>query len=250
MTDTLATVERWLTQPHPRPDARLTLICFPHAGGDASAYRPWARDLPPTIEVRPVQPPGRQNRLGEAALTSVDAIVAAVAPLVAVLGDRPYAFFGHSMGATVAFETARWLRRAGQVGPTTLLVSGRTAPHLPPRARRLHQLPPAEFISEIVRLRGTPAEVLQHPELAAIIVPVIRADMTAAETYTYRPEAPLNCPITAFGGTTDGMATPADVAAWSQHTTGTFTQHTITGGHFFHRDPQAGMIERITALLG
>jgi medium-chain acyl-[acyl-carrier-protein] hydrolase len=228
-----STLGSWVVVPAPRPAARLRLICFPFAGGGASVFFPWARLVPPEVELCAVQLPGREARLREAPVTDwgalMDRLVTELKPYI----DRPYAFFGHSVGATMAFELARRLRAAGLRAPEHLFASGRAAPHLPPELPLVHALPEAEFMAELRRLAGTPEEVLRNEELMSILVPLLRADFTLSETYPIREEAPLDVPVSAYGGSGDERVSSEAVEAWRQHTTGPFRQVTFDGGHFF-----------------
>lgn len=217
--------------------AALRLFCFPYAGGGAPIFHGWPQQLPPDIEVLALQPPGRGARLREAPFTRIAQLADAVAGAVAPYLDRPVALFGHSMGALVAFELARRLETAG-VPPLHLFVSGRRAPHLPPERPALHPLPEAEFRDELRRLNGTPAEVLEHAELMEMMVPILRADFEAVETYTCHDAPPLTCPVTAFGGEADPDVEPDALAAWEQHTTGRFAARMFPGDHFFLNHPQ------------
>jgi medium-chain acyl-[acyl-carrier-protein] hydrolase len=163
-----------------------------------------------------------------------------VAPLVEVLAkslrpklDRPFAFFGHSLGSLVAFELSRRLKRDYGLEPTRLFVSGCGAPQIPAPRKILHTLPPAEFRKELHRLNGTPAAVLDNDELMELLLPTLRADFSLCETYTYFAEPPLTCPITVLGGLSDDTVRHQDLDAWREQTTGPFRLHLLPGDHFF-----------------
>lgn len=228
-----STPQSWVMYRKPRPQARLRLFCFPYAGGGAAVYRTWADDLPAAVDVCPVQIPGRESRMREPALTSVDALTAALIPALAPLFDLPFAFFGHSMGALLAFELTRALRRQQRPQPIHLFASGHRAPQLPKENDPIYNLPEAEFIQELRQFNGTPEPVLQNAELMTLLLPVLRADFQVVGTYSYRPEPPLACPISALGGTEDHEVSPEAVAAWREQTTGEFTQRMYPGDHFF-----------------
>lgn len=225
----------------------MRLFCFPFAGGGASFYRAWIERLSPDVQVLPVQLPGREARMRE---TSHDRIEPLVASLAGVLGphlDQPYAFFGHSMGALIAFELARELRRRHAPPPASLLVSGHRAPQLPRRTAARHALPEPALVAELRRLGGTPPEVLAHPELMALLLPLLRADFAVVETYAYRDEPPLDCPIVAFGGLDDEDAGQAQMSAWQAQTRDALALHMFPGGHFFlndARDAVLGLVSR------
>jgi medium-chain acyl-[acyl-carrier-protein] hydrolase len=223
----------WLTNPRPAPDARLRLFCVPYAGSGPSAFRTWPAALPASVEVRPVQLPGREGRFREPAHTRLVALAAALAEGLLDDLDRPFAFFGHSMGALVAFEVARQLRRRGAPAPAGLVVSGRPAPQLGPRAAPLHALPDDKFVAALAARGGLPEAVRQDPELLAVVLPALRADLVACETYAYMAEPPLDCPVTAYGGLQDPQAGWSDLQAWAQQTTARFGLRMFPGGHFF-----------------
>ena len=220
-----------------RPAAAARLICFSYAGGGGAVYRPFALALPPSIEVVALQLPGRENRLREAPLTSLPGIVEAVVPQLTTLLDRPFAFFGHSMGSLVAYEVARALAARGAPGPAHLMVSARRAPHLGEADPPLHALPDEDFIAAIDRrYGGIPAEILQHRDLLELLLPALRADMRAIETHRHVPGPLLDCPITVFGGSADTRAQREVLAPWREHTRGSTQLQQFAGGHFYFND--------------
>lgn len=223
----------WLSCPKPNPGATVRLFCFPYSGAAASIYYPWAEMLPPNIEVCPVQLPGHGTRLREPLATRLAPQVEAVAAGLTPALDRPFAFFGHSMGALISFELARYLRRLGRPGPVHLFVSGHGAPHLPDRNPPLHGLPEPEFVAKLRELNGTPEEVLRHEELLQLLIPVLRADFAVCETYVYQAEPPLPCPISAYGGLADGYVNREELAAWQEQTASRFSLRMFPGDHFY-----------------
>jgi len=236
----------WIRIARPRPAARLRLICVPWAGGGASGYRDWPAHLPDDVEVAAVQLPGRESRLAEPPVSSMELLVARLA--AGILGhlDRPFALFGHSMGALIAFELAGRLRSAGRE-PVRLFVSGARAPHLPRRwARDRHTLSDREFVSTVRQLGGMPPEVLDSPDLLDLVLPALRGDFALVETYTARAGPVLRCPLSAFGGVEDGDVGHDDLVAWSRHTTGPSRTHLLPGGHFFVRSSRESLL-RIVA---
>lgn len=226
--------ELWLSRLGPRRvPPRMRLFCLPYAGGGAQIYRTYAQALPAEVEVCAVQLPGREKRFVEPALESVDAIVERLAPVIGGHGDLPYAIFGHSLGALVGFELVRRLRREGKPLPFRLFASGHRAPHVPDPDPPIRHLPDEQFIEELRELNGTPQGVLDSPELLALVLPMLRADFTAAETYSYRSDAAIPCPITALGGANDDMIPLEALKEWEQHTSGDFEFHVLEGDHFF-----------------
>jgi medium-chain acyl-[acyl-carrier-protein] hydrolase len=159
----------------------------------------------------------------------VEALTEAIFPLL----DKPFAFFGHSLGALVSFELARELRRRYGMHPVRLFASSGHAPQIPHRGPLIHTLPQREFLAELRRLNGTPKEVLEHEELMEIMLPLIRADFALYETYAYEHDSPLSCPIAAFGGSHDRKVSHGDLAAWRCQTSGSFSSRMFPGDHFF-----------------
>jgi medium-chain acyl-[acyl-carrier-protein] hydrolase len=234
-----------VTCQRPSPQAALRLFCFPYAGGGAYIYRNWAGHLPAIIEVCAIQLPGRGNRIREASFTRMEPLVQEAAKELAPLLDKPFALFGHSMGAIIAFELARLLRRQHGKEPAHLFASGRVAPQVPREDRQTYNLPEQEFIDELRRLDGTPKEVLEHPELMQVMSPVLRADFETVQTYEYRAEPPLGCPITALGGLQDADVTREHLEAWREQTTGPFSLRMFPGGHFFINTDEAMLLQAI-----
>lgn len=236
MTATTPVPNRFLNV-SPQPAARLRIFCLPYAGGGASIYRPWVRHLPAEVQVCPIQLPGREERLRETAFTQVPLLVETVAEALTPHLDLPYVLFGHSLGALLAFELARELRRRELPAPQHLYASAARAPHLPPRERAIHALPEAEFVAELCRrYGGMPDAVLQSAELMAMLLPILRADLTLLETYHHLPEPPLACPVGALTGTGDPHVRREEVAAWREHTSGGFTLQLMPGGHLYLKD--------------
>jgi medium-chain acyl-[acyl-carrier-protein] hydrolase len=229
----------WCIRWRPRPTARLRLFCVAHAGGGASAYRSWAARLPPEIEVVALQPPGRENRLLETPLCAVSDLVPRIVDTVQPLLELPHAWFGHSLGALVAFETCHELRRRGMPAPVRLAVSGRPAPHLPQCHPPIHDAPAADLVTRLRELDGTPRALLDDAETLAALLPLLRADLKMSETYQWRPGPPLDYPISVFGGRQDQFASLAELQAWHRHTTRGCIVRVLPGGHFFlHEQPE------------
>ncbi len=226
--------EPWLQSFGPNPQASVRLFCFAHAGGGAAAYRLWHQGLPRHIEVWAIQLPGRAHRLREPALRSIPAIVAALLPSILPRLDRPFALFGHSMGSMIAFALAHELLKRGAPAPAHLFVSGRRGPGVPSAEPPLNVLPDADFVAELLRrYGGIPAEVLAEPDLMALLLPSLRADIQALETYRPAASSPLPGPVTAYGGADDRLNPPGVLEAWREETRGAFRAKTFAGGHFY-----------------
>jgi medium-chain acyl-[acyl-carrier-protein] hydrolase len=236
--------------PRPKPRAQCRLFCLPYAGGSSVIYRPWQTAAPDFLEVVPLQLPGRGRRLKEPPLRNLLEIVDLITgDLLAMFREKPFAFFGHSMGAVISYEIVRKLRREHGLRPLALMVSGRQAPHLPDRDPATYQLPYDEFVRELHRLNGTPREILECAELMELMVPLLRADFEAIQTYEYQPEPPLDCPLHAFGGSEDADITPADIEAWGQHTSHEFTFKIFAGDHFFLQSQQEALLHDLVLEL-
>jgi len=238
--------QSWFAFHEPRPGAQVRLFCFPYAGGAASVYRPWIERLSPDVHVHPVQLPGRETRMREQAFDRIESLTASLADALVPHLDRPFALFGHSMGALIAFELARELRRRQAPAPVRLLVSGHRAPQIPRTRTTRYDLPEPELVAELRHLGGTPPEVLAHPELMQLVLPLLRADFAVVETYTHREAPPLDCPITAFGGVDDRDANEPLMDAWRAQTRGAFALHMFPGGHFFLKDTTSAVLDLVS----
>ncbi|MDB1090082.1 alpha/beta fold hydrolase [Streptomyces sp. ACA25] len=236
----------WLRRYRPVDKPAVRLVCFPHAGGAASAFLPLARRLAADVEVLAVQYPGRQDRRNEPFIDSVDGLVDRLLPEVLTWTDRPLALFGHSLGATVAFETARRLPPTGSMRPAHVFVSGRRAPTV---SRGDSDLPDDELTDEIRRLQGTDASLLADDELLAMVLPAIRNDYRAAATYRYRPSPALRCPVTVLTGDMDPHVTADEAAAWAGLTSAATVVRTFSGGHFYLNEQIGAVCEEIMAAL-
>jgi medium-chain acyl-[acyl-carrier-protein] hydrolase len=231
--DAASAFDTWIAYRKPNPRARLRLFCFPHAGTGASIFRNWSDGLPADVDVCPVEFPGRGTRLMQAPSTRLTPLVQALALGLAPLLHEPFAFFGHSLGALVAFELARQLRRQSGVGPMRLFVSAARAPQIPTRNCPMHALPEAELLGELGRLNGIPEKVLEDKDIMQIMLPILRADLAVYETYVYLAEHPLPCPISGFGGLRDDRVSYGDLEAWRDQTSASFSLTMFPGDHFF-----------------
>ncbi|MEE1748374.1 thioesterase II family protein [Streptomyces sp. NPDC006641] len=250
-TPTLARTGAWAVRRKPLPQARLRLLCLPHAGGGAAAFRAWGQRLEPEIEVVPIRLPGRESRFRERPYERLDDLLPPLLRDIAPLLDRPHAWFGHSMGAGIAFELCRAQRRLGLPEPDRLLVAGLPAPHLPRRATPVHDASPDELFARLGELNGTSAEAHADNPMLNVMLPTLRADFAVAETRTHRPGPPLDCPVTVYGGRSDASTTEEELDAWSRHSAASTTVRLFPGGHFFpHDDPDRFLPVLADDLLG
>ena len=233
----------WLHCPRPVPSARLRLYAFPYAGGGAAVFFPWAPALAPEIEVWAIRLPGRETRMREPAFTSFPVLITALEQEVAPRLRPPYAFFGHSLGALIAFAFASALMRRGPSAPAALVVAGARPPHLPNLEANIGDVPDAQLISELRdRYNGIPPAVLAHPELLGLVLPLLRADIRLYEDYRHTPALPLHLPLAAYGGSLDPIVSPESLSNWQVHTAGPFQTRRFNGEHFFLQSDAAAVI--------
>ncbi|WP_426752683.1 thioesterase II family protein [Myxococcus sp. Y35] len=235
----------WLIRRKPAVAPPLRLFCFPYAGAGSLPYFKWPDLLPEAqVEVCAIQPPGRENRLHEPSLDELPRLLDALVRELSPLFDVPFAFFGHSLGALIAFELTRELRRRGRPLPRVLLVSGAEAPSLRNGLPPLSGLGRDDFIRELsARYDGIPQQVLAQPEILDLILPSLRADLKISEGYTYRDEPPLPVRICALGGTRDPRVSEAALEAWRQQTQQAFTLKMFPGGHFFINEMTSQVVQ-------
>ncbi|MGW7386056.1 thioesterase II family protein [Streptomyces sp. NPDC054794] len=241
----------WLRPLTHSPRPRMRLLCFHPAGAGPNFYRAWAARLPQDVEVLAVHLPGREGRFAEPRLTDYHAAVAALyAGVRPALGPLPYAFFGHSMGALLAYGVALTAARHGDPAPERLLLSGCAGPGGPHPKSGRGQWSDADIVEDLRAMGGTTDEVLASPELMDILLPVLRADYTLCDSFhAAPPTGRLGCPLTVLGGA-DDRHTPDDLARWAAVSTGAFAHHTFPGGHFFlTRESTDPVLSTVTAVL-
>jgi len=238
----------------PNTEPTVRLFCLPHAGAGASTYRPWAALLPGGVTLTPLQPPGREERLSEPPFTNIRETARSLVSMVMRQADRPFFLFGHSMGALIAFELAHELRRLGLPEPGGLLLSGRQPPHRPGLREPLHQLPDDLFVERLRDMGGTPPEVFEYAELLELLLPTLRADFEACDTYRPIARPPLDLPIHAFGGRDDVNVPPDELIEWNRHTTGPVSVTIFPGGHFYvlerRAELAAAVVRAVTTPVG
>jgi surfactin synthase thioesterase subunit len=236
----------WVVRAQSRGPSRLRLLCFPYAGGGASVFRAWHGALPDDVEICAVQLPGRENRIAEMPHARLSSLLAPLADGLRPLLATDFAVFGHSMGALIGFEFARYVRNELGLEPVHLFVSSHKAPQLTKPDRRGDGLREDEVLDELRRLDGTPREIIENDELRRLVLTLMGADLSICRTYEYAPDDRLDCGISAFGGLSDREVSRSDLAAWRAHTSGSFTLRMVPGGHFFIRDGAMSLLRAIS----
>lgn len=232
-----------------KPRARL--LVFHYAGGSASLFRPWAQQLPDDLEILAGELPGRAARFNEPPLREVSLAVEMFANETRHWScDVPYVFFGHSLGALVAYELAHFNRRHALITPRMLVVSGKKAPHMPRIDPTLADLPREEFKQRLREYDGTPDEILQNAEFVDLLLPMLRCDFAMVENYSYTPRDAIECPIFALGGRSDRWVSEEEIRGWQFHTASDFGWSMLDGGHFFIRSRGQEVLAILRKLIG
>lgn len=239
----------WIRRYQPAPQSRLRLVCLPHAGGAASYFLRFSQAFPSSVEVVAVQYPGRQDRRTERCIDNIAGLADEVFLALQPWADRPLALFGHSLGAVVGFEVARRFEAQPGATPIGLFASARRAPSLP-STDRIHLLSDDEIVAEIQRLDGTQSQLLMDEELLRMVLPAIRADYKAIETYAYQPGARIGCPITALVGDRDHKVAVDDARLWREQTRAEFDCQVFPGGHFYLAECQNQVVDAVLDRLG
>ncbi|MGB2626204.1 MAG: alpha/beta fold hydrolase [Candidatus Acidiferrum sp.] len=225
----------------------MRLFCLPHAGGGASAFHSWHAAFAPLIQVCPILLPGRESRLSEPLYTNFDQLLEALSEELRPWLDVPFAVFGHSMGALLAFEWVRRLQREGPRLPSRVFLSGRRAPDASDEAGLLSPLSDAEFVDELAhRYQGLPDELLCEPELMAVMLPILRADISVVESYRFTEGEQLSCPTMVSAGIDDATVPFDQLVGWQRHVDSRFEVQIFPGGHFY---PEGPLISAISAAL-
>jgi surfactin synthase thioesterase subunit len=236
----------WIRRYHPSGASTARLVCFPHAGGSASYYHPVSARFSPSIDVIALQYPGRQDRRREPCIKDLGVLADKITEELLHLSAKPTVLFGHSMGATLAFEVAWRLEHKGSNTPLRVIASGRSAPAIS-RGERVHQRDDAGILAEIRRLNGTDSVLLDDEEILRIALPALRGDYEAIETYSCTPGRMLTCPITVLTGNSDPKTTIEQAAEWRSHTKGSFRIKAFSGGHFYLAKHASAVNDEIAA---
>lgn len=240
----------WIAARSGDDTSRVRLFCFAHAGGSAALYRTWPQAMPPEIDLCLLQLPGRGARIMEPPYRDMASLLTSLQNVLAPLLDRPFAFFGHSMGGVIAYAATHALHGTDGQEPAHLFVSARMPPYRVAPAAPLHHRSDQGLIDLIRHLGGAPADLLINPDLLATLLPIFRADLELLETYLLPSNSPrLSCPITVFGGEDDPMGDPEDLDAWAGLTRNRFNRQMFPGGHFYLDAQQGPLLARIAATL-
>lgn len=239
------------------PASRLRLFCFHHAGGAASTFASWQKAFGPDVAVLPVQLPGREERTREPSISDLDTLVAELDEGLGPWLNMPFAFYGHSMGALIAYRLAERRAGRGSSGPVRLLVGGYPAPDSAPPLELIERLSDAELTRWMVAIGGTSAELLRYPEWLAPAIRLLRADLrlcgSQGSAPGRRPTGPgrtlLTCPIDAFTGSEDPLVTAEGASGWARHTLAECRVHTVPGDHFFLHNPAVTFKHLLASLL-
>jgi len=229
------TTNPWISfsQNNSNSNSKLRLFCFSYAGGNASTFSSWSANITSEVEICPIELPGHGYRISEQPFDQLEPLIEELANALLPYLEKPFAFFGHSMGGLVSFELTHLLRKKFKLNPEHLYISGRRAPQLPPSKPPIHHLDKPEFINELNDLNGTPKAVLENAQLMELFLPVLRADFAAIENYVYAAKPLLDCPITVLGGLQDDEISNEDLDAWREQTNAHFSMHMFPGDHFF-----------------
>ena len=246
MTNT-QTINSWISHPKPstntNANAKLRLFCFPYAGGGASTFSSWSESLTSDVEICPLELPGHGYRITERPFDRMKPLIDELARALLPYLNKPFAFFGHSMGGLVSFELTHLLRQCYGLSPVHLFVSGRRAPQISESKPPIHHLSEPEFLNELGRLNGTPKAILEDTELMELFLPILRADFATLETYVYTPKPRLNCPITVLGGLQDYEVSCEVLEAWREQTNANFSMQMFQGDHFFINSNQSTLLQ-------
>jgi surfactin synthase thioesterase subunit len=225
--------KKWFVIPKPNINADLRLICFPYAGGSASTFLSWIQTLPPNVELIIIQAPGRGARIGELAYSDMHILINDLVEIIPDFLNKPYIFFGHSLGSRIAFELMNQLKILNHSLPQHFIASGSRGPQIQCLKNPIYNLPREEFIAELKRLNGTPQAVLENKELMDLFLPLLKADFEIADRYLYRGNVRFNCDVSVFGGEDDIDINLSMLNSWGDFFTSDAEVHFLPGNHFF-----------------
>lgn len=242
--------DAWIVA-RPATSARARIFCFSYAGGNAASYMQWNNDLSPYVQVCAIQIPGRGARFNEPSITDFSILIPQIANSIAAYNDLPFFFFGHSLGALIAYEVCHHLNKNNLPLPEHLIVSAANSPSSPSTIEKIGRMDSDYDIIERLRYYGgTPEELLKNKGLMQLLMPAIKADFTLLDNYRYRRDRKsLSIPLTAMGGHDDNILSKSKVANWEIETTNEFKQHWFNGGHFYFNDDRTKLISELKLLI-
>jgi surfactin synthase thioesterase subunit len=240
----------WFTDFGQSHNKAARIFAFPYSGAGTVVYQSWVKEFAQKdISLLGVQLPGRENRYKETLMTDLRTLINQLTDEIQPLTDKPFVFFGHSLGGLIAFELCRELRRRNQSLPAHLFISAFRTPDMPNPNPELHNLNDQQLIQKIREYGGTPESILSSVELMALFTPILKADFKLFETYEHQREAPLACPVTTFCGRADNIVKPEYMKNWSQQSASLVKHHLLPGAHFFLDQCKQAILEQITAAL-
>ncbi|MFT5757213.1 MAG: medium-chain acyl-[acyl-carrier-protein] hydrolase [Alteromonadaceae bacterium] len=243
------TENKWFVIPKPNVHADLKLICFPYAGGSTSTYLSWVNYLPSNVELVIIQAPGRGSRIFEPLYSDMTALTDELVRLIPNVLNKPYIFYGHSLGSRVAFELMDKLSKLKHSSPQHFIASGSRGPHKLSEKKKVAHLPDSEFIDELYRLNGTPKAVIDNKELMDLFLPVLKADFGIAEQYCYSGNTIFECPVSVFGGNEDIDIKSTDLICWQEHFSMKVDLHLISGNHFFVDSNKEVVLQKVNDII-
>ncbi len=242
----------WFESFSPNPAAKARLFCFSYAGGNPTTFRDWHRFLPSSLEILAIQLPGHGTRVWEKPFSELKPLIEELNHFITEYSEKPFLFFGHSLGALLAFELARQLGRSPVRQPSLLILSACSAPEWMSERSKKNRLHPGHLLSDelliqkLKELGGTPKEVLENSELMKLFLPAIRADLCLSENYIYEAGIPLSCPMIVCGGEKDDEVDIASLDDWSLQTSSSFKKEIFPGNHFYLYESKIELLKKIS----
>lgn len=242
--------DNWISIPKVAKDAKIRVFFFPFAGGGAGIYYQWAKDFPSNIEVCCVNLAGREKRFLEKAESNFSNLISDLYRAILPYTNKPFAFFGHSMGALISYELAILFRKNSNILPSCLFLSARSAPHIKHNQEHIHNLPDDLFVERLhKRYNGIPSVIMSEKDLLNLFLPTLRADIKMVELHEHKEKEALSCPIVAFCGSEDNIATKENVSSWKDYTLSNFDIEIIEGDHFFINTSKSIIINKIISTI-
>jgi surfactin synthase thioesterase subunit len=239
--------KKWFKPIRVNSQAKVNLVCFPFAGSGASIFFPWEKFLHSDFNIYAFQAPGREDRIGEDLIDNLELLVQKGSAELLKLANKPIILFGHSLGAVIAFEITKLIEKQG-IEPKCLIVSGRQPPHLSLKMPPISELSDQDLLKGLLDLEGTDREIVKHPELLEIILPIIRADFKIGEKYLLPIQDQINCPIIAIGANNDPWVKVDELSQWQKFTRQECQLKTISGDHFYVKNDFQEIVQLLNQL--